>query len=344
MTALKRLAAGTAAAILLASTAPGAMAQDEKPGEGVTVNMARATWDTGWFTAEIYRQLLQELGYQIPRITTLDNPPFYQAVAQGDVDFWVNGWFPLHNTYKDTFEDGAEIVGMLAEGGALQGYLIDKKTADEHDIRTVEDMRKDDIKKLFDANGDGKADLVACPPGWGCEEVISYHMEAYGWEDDFNLITASYSAAMADAVGRYSNGEPIFFYTWTPNWTVGVLEPGVDVVWLEMEEVKLPPDQEDLADKTTVEGLKGCAGDPCNLGWPANDIQPVANTNFLDENPAVRALLEDVEIPIEAIFAQNAEMNEGADSPEDLERQASEWIEENRDQVDEWLKAAREAA
>src|SRR3546814_9066629 len=121
--------------------------------------MARATGDTGGWPAEIYKQLLEKLGYEVGEVTTLDNPPFYQAVAQGDVDFWVNGWFPLHNTYEDTFSQGAEKVGYLAKGGALQGYLIDKKTAEAHDINYVEDMTKDDIQKLFDSNGDGKADL-----------------------------------------------------------------------------------------------------------------------------------------------------------------------------------------
>ena len=76
----------TLSAAALVSTAPvAAMAQDA-PGEGSTVNMAQATWDTGWFHAEIYRQLLQELGYDVPQITTLDNPPFYQAVSQGGMD------------------------------------------------------------------------------------------------------------------------------------------------------------------------------------------------------------------------------------------------------------------
>jgi glycine betaine/proline transport system substrate-binding protein len=315
------------------------------PGEGTTIQMARATWDTGWWPAEIYRQLFEKLGYEVDEPTTLDNPPFYQAVAQGDVDLWVNGWFPLHNTYEDTFSQGAEKVGYLAKGGALQGYLIDKKTAEAHDINTVEDMTKDDIQKLFDSNGDGKADLVACPPGWGCEEMIAYHFEAYDWDDDFNAIKAGYAASMADAVGRFRNGEPIFFYTWTPNWTVGELKPGEDVVWLQMKETKLPEDQRDLADATVVEDLAGCRGEqPCNLGWPANDIRPVANSEFLDENPAVRSLLENVRIPIADIFAQNAEMNAGDDSPEDLEKQAAEWIKAHQQDVDGWLSAARKAA
>jgi len=336
----------TCAAVAALTAMPLAASADEQmPGEGTDIRMARATWDTGWWQAEVYKQMLEELGYEVSRVTTLDNPPFYQSVALGDMDLWVNGWFPLHNSYEDTFSDGAEKVGYVAKGGALQGYLIDKATAEKYDITHVSDLTDDDIQKVFDANGDGKADLVACPPGWGCETVISHHFEAYGWDDDFNQIKAGYASSMADALGRYQSGEPIFFYTWTPNWTVGVLPPGEDVVWLQMEEVKLPEGQKDLADETVVMDLEGCQGaKECNLGWPANDIRPVANSEFLEENPAAAELLRQASIPIGDIFAQNAKMNEGADSDEDLENQASAWIEENRDQVDEWLAAAREAA
>lgn len=331
---------------LALATTFGAHAQDASmPGEGTTVDMARATWDTGFWQAEVYSQLLEELGYDVSDPTTLDAPAFYQAVALGEVDLWVNGWFPLHNSYEDTFTDGAEKVGMSVEAGALQGYLIDKASAEKYDITTVKDMQKDEVQKAFDSNGDGKADLVGCPPGWGCEVVISHQYDALGWEDDFNIIQGGYSASMADVVGRFQNDEPVFFYTWTPNWTVGELKPGEDVVWLQMEETSLPESQADLADETLAGDLAGCRGEmPCDLGWPANDIRPVANTAFLDENPAARELLEQVSIPIEDIFTQNAKMNQGADSPEDIAMQAETWIEDNRDKVDQWLQAARDAA
>ena len=134
---------------------------------------------------------------------TLDEPAFYQAVGQGDVDLWVNGWFPLHNTYEDAFSQGAEKIGYVAKGGALQGYLVDKASADKYGIKTLDDFKKPEIQKAFDRNGDGKADMVACPPGWGCEEVISYQLDAYELRDDINPIKAAYSASMADAIAAY---------------------------------------------------------------------------------------------------------------------------------------------
>jgi len=335
---LKTFTALATTLVATAALAAPAIAQDQ-PGEGKTINMARATWDTGWFPAEIYRQLFQELGYDVPSPTTLDNPPFYQAVAQGDMDLWVNGWFPLHNTYKPTFEGSAEIVGAVAKGGALEGYLVDKAAVEEFDIKTLEDFKRPEVKEAFDRNGDGKADLVACPPGWGCEVNIEHHMDAYDLRDDVNPIKAGYAASMADAVAAYQSGEHILFYTWTPNWTVNELVPGEDVMWIEVPEVDLP--DMSLADAATLEGVEGCVDDPCTLGFPANDIVPVVNSAFLDDNPAVGALLHAVSIPLADIFAQNAAMNEGDD---DIEAQAAKWIEDHRSDVDAWLETARAAS
>jgi glycine betaine/proline transport system substrate-binding protein len=122
----------------------------EQPGAGETVRPARATWDTGWFQVEVYAKALEELGYTVEAPKTLDNPVFYQAVAQGDVDFWVNGWFPQHMEYEEHFRPGAEIVGYVAKGGALQGYMIDKKTADAHGIDSLADLEDPEVAALFD--------------------------------------------------------------------------------------------------------------------------------------------------------------------------------------------------
>jgi len=326
----------------LALAAPPAAAQ-EMPGEGTSVEMARATWDTGWFHAEIYRQALQALGYEVGEPTTLDNPPFYQAVAQGDIDLWVNGWFPLHNTYEATFSQGAERVGHVAEGGALEGYLVDKASVEEFGIASLEDFKRDEVKEAFDRNGDGKADLVACPPGWGCELVIEHHLDEYGLRDHVNPIKAGYSASMADAIAAHEQGEPILFYTWTPNWTVNELVPGEDVMWIEVPHPSLPEEQAALEDATSLDGVAGCVSDPCLMGFPANDIRPVANTAFLEENPAARRLLEVMSVPLPAIFEQNAKMNAGEDSAEDVVRHAEEWIAANRETFDGWIEEARGA-
>lgn len=322
-------------AALLATTAP-VLAQD-LPGDGKSVNLAQPSWDTSWFHTEIYKQLLQELGYTVNGPQTLDNPPFYQAVAYGDVDMWLDGWFPLHDTYRPIFEGSAEVVGAVAPGGAMEGYLVDKAAADEFGITSLDDFKRPEVRAAFDRNGDGKADMVACPPGWGCEISIAKQIEAYELGGDINLINAGYAASMADAIAAQGAGEHILFYTWTPNWTVNELVPGEDVVWIQV------PDREVEIDLTPAEptaGVTGCVADPCRLGYPGNDISAVVNSAFLEDNPAIRALLEASEIPVADIYAQNAAMNAGED---DIEAQAAAWIETNRDTVDGWIEAAIDA-
>lgn len=76
------------------------------------------------------------------------------------------------------------------------------------------------------------------------------------------------------------------------------------------------------------------------MGFPANDIQAVANSDFLAQHPAINVLLAQVEIPIDAILAQNAVLISGEDTQADIERHAAEWIAANRSEVESWLDAA----
>ena len=329
-------------AALAALAACSSSSSNGLPGEGTTVQPARATWNTGYFQEAVYSAGLEDLGYTVKDAQELDNPIFYQSVAQGDVDYWANGWFPLHNQYKDTFQNGAEIAGTVASNGALQGYLVDKAAVDEFGIKTLDDFKNPEVQKAFDHDGDGKADLYGCPPGWGCNTVIEYHLQDLGLTDYINHITAAYSTSMADAIARYKNGEHILFYTWTPNWTVNALKPGTDVMWIGLPRASDPDGMS--AEELSVSGVTGAVSDPLLMGFPPNDIDVVANSKFLEDNPAAAKMLDEIHIPLPDIFAQNQEMNDGADSQADIDKAARDWIAANQSQWDQWLADAKAAA
>ncbi len=332
-----RVAIASIMALALTPAAP-ATAQEEPSEPPPMIVMARATWDTGWFQAEVYRQLFNRLGYAVAGPSTMENRDFYDAVAAGEVDLWVNGWFPLHEPLLDP-DDPVELVGTQVDDGALQGYFVDKRTAEELGITNLGDMADRDIAARFDVDGDGRADLIGCNLDWTCAETIDHHLDVYGLTASVEHVQGDYSPLMRDAIVRSRAGEPILFYTFTPNWTVGELVPGSDVVWLETPFPSLPEGASG-EDGTSVPGLAGCANDPCQTGWPPNDIRAVANADFLDANPAVRRLLEQVTIPLGAILDQNARMVEGEGDPADIRRHAAEWITANEATVARWLDAA----
>jgi glycine betaine/proline transport system substrate-binding protein len=333
------------AAAFAALTVFTAVADDMKPGKGVTVKPARATWDTGYFQEALISAGLKELGYNVKKPKELANPLFYQSVVLGDVDYWMNGWFPMHNDQlPKNFDKKAEKIGYVAKAGGLQGYLVSKDYAEKYNIKSLDDFKRDDVRKAFDTNGDGKADLVACPPGWGCEKVITHHMDAYDLGDYINPIKASYSASMAEALAKFKNGEPVFFYTWSPNWTIFKLKPGKDVVWINVPEIKPTEAQKASVDRMTVSGIEGAVTDPVKLGFVVTDIRAVANKKFLEENPAAATFIKEFKLPLADINEQNTRMNEGEKSPKDIAKHAQDWISKHQDRWNGWLADARAAA
>lgn len=102
------------------------------PDEDKTIFMARADWDTGWFQAEMFKQLLEELGYTVKGPVTMNAWDFHLSAAGGEIDIWVNGWFPSNYFDDERIRGKVEAVGFELKARALQGYLVDKKSADAH--------------------------------------------------------------------------------------------------------------------------------------------------------------------------------------------------------------------
>ena len=254
------------------SVAPVEAQQDESVGGNRPIYMARASWDTGWFQAEIYRQLLQELGYEVARPQTYDPEDFYGALSAGEIDFWVNGWFPQHDGFLAEVAGTVETVGAQVRGGALQGYMVDRVSAETLNIVTLADFERREVAEQFDRDGDGRADLIGCNQGWGCAEMIEHHLDSYGLRSSIDHVQGDYGPLMLNTAERYTAGEPVFFYTWTPNWTIGELVAGEDVVWVGVPFPSLPAAQASSEALTIVPNVRGCTESPCSMGFPPNDI------------------------------------------------------------------------
>jgi glycine betaine/proline transport system substrate-binding protein len=320
-------------------------AYTQNPGKGVTVRPARASWNTGYFHEAIVRKALETLGYKVKPTKELANPIFYKSLTLGDLDYWVNGWFPMHwAQVPKNFKKKAGIYGTVVNAGGLQGYLISKKLADKFNIKSLEDFKRPEVKKAFDTNGDGKADLVSCPPGWGCNAVTAHHLKVYGLKKHINAVTASYAASMADSLAKFKKGQPVFFYTWAPNWTIFKLKPGKDVVWINVPKIIPTKAQKNSVPQMTVSGVEGAITNPIKLGFVVADINVVANKKFMDKNPALKSFFAAFRVPLSDINAQNTRMQDGEKSAADIKRHVNEWIAKNQKQWDMWLELARTAA
>ncbi len=328
---LRQLAAATSLALLTL----GAQAQ-ALPGEGVTVLPLKSSIAEETFQTLLVMKGMEQLGYDVQPIKEVEYPTAHIAIAQGDATFLADHWNPLHaDYYKNAGGDAKLFRKGVYSGNAAQGYLIDKKTADAHRISNIAQLKDPKIAALFDTNGDGKADLTGCNPGWGCEAVIEHQLDAYGLRPTVTHNQGSYSALIADTITRFKAGKPVLYYTWTPYWVSNELKPGKDVVWLEVPFSSLPGEQK--GSNTQLPNGK-------NYGFVVNSQQIVANKAWAEKNPAAARLFEVMRLPVADINAQNHLMSQGQNQAADIERHVNAWIKAHQKTFDGWLQQARAVA
>ncbi len=335
------------------------------PGEGVSLTMARANWSTGYFQAELMRQMMQMLGYEVSDPADLELGPSlaYLAMAQGEADFWVNSWYPGHNSWLAAeLPDGSLVgehvrrVGELMIAGGLQGYLITKSFAEEYGINTLDDLNNNpDAIAAYDAQdvnpGNGIADIYGCPESWTCDDIIQSQIAHSGWAN-IEQVLAGYDAMFAEATAKADAGEPMVAYTWTPSSYITALRPGDNVVWVGVESpiddsnpLGRPGGEEwDQRPGTAAIGADSCpsAADDgvCEIGWVAADVIASARHDMLANHPAAAKLLEIVKLNVVDVSLQIVRQDAG----EDVGTLVTEWIAANQDQVDAWIAEALAAA
>ena len=323
-------------AATLAAGLAGAVHAQSMPGKGVEVQPLKSTIAEETFQTELVMKGLEQLGYDVKPIKEIEYATAHVAIGNGDATFMADHWNPLHaDFYKNAGGDAKLYREGVYSDNAAQGYLIDKKTADKYKITNLGQFKDPKIAKLFDTDGDGKADLTGCNPGWGCEGVIEHQLTTFKLRDTVTHQQGSYSALIADTITRFKAGQPVFYYTWTPYWVSAQLKPGRDVVWLQVPFSALPGDDSKV--DTKLPNGK-------DYGFRVNKQQIVANKAFVEKNPAAGKLFAVMKLPVQDINAQNNRMASGENSAADIERHTNGWIKAHQKTFDGWLAQARAAA
>lgn len=334
--------AGTA----LAFGAVSAFAAD-LPGDGKSVRFARNdSLGAQYIQDAILISMMKDLGYEV-HLTTVGIAPFLQAAAQGDMDITGDINVPQRVPQYETVKDSVALIGKgtIGNGGGINGYVVDKATADKLGLKDFGDLKDPEIAKVFDSDGDGKANLNNCDPGWSCGDVVDFQVNAFGLDDTVESIRAKYEPLLAEVFARYGQGQPILYYTWSPSFVTEELKPGEDVVWLPIPFDALPEGVSAGENGHDVSGVIGCAQDqdPCKMATGSWNWKIAANRAFLEDNPAIVALLESVQWPITTWSSWEGQMR-GDTSDKAIEKIAAAWIADNQAQVDQWLAGAKAAA
>lgn len=334
------------------------------PGEGVSVNMGRANWSSGYVHAQILHDLIEEMGYEVSSPDGLEFAPDlgYQTMASGEMDLWANSWYPGHYSWHEgDLPDGTRIgdnllvvEGSVMPGGGLQGMLVTKSWADANGVVSLDQINGDEaLWSQLDSDGNGKGEFYGCPEDWTCDDIMASQIAFAGW-DNLEQTQAGYDAMFAEFLTKAQAGDPAIIYTWTPTSYLAQAIPGETTMWLTVETIlddSNPLGKEGGESYDQGEGYTGLGADVClapasgcNTGWEAADILVTMNNVFADANPGVIALSEVFNPPLIDMAIAGVDLNASDGSQAAVEEIAAAWIADNRDLADEWIAVGLAAA
>ena len=246
-------AAGMSGVLLLSACGGGGEdltgGSDSEEG-GKDISIALIAWEEAIATTAMWEVILQEKGYNV-EVTDVDVAPAFQGVANGDVDLYLDTWLPAtHEQYWNDYGDQIEDLGSWYDNAIL---TLTVPTYME-DVNSIPD--------LLDHADELDNRIVGIDPGAGLTDTTQNSaMPGYGLDDEFELVTSSGAAMLAELDSAITDEEPIVVTLWRPHPAYA---------------------QHDLKDLEDPEGLMG----------EAESIHSIGREGFGEDFPDVAGWIE----------------------------------------------------
>lgn len=206
-----RLAAGLAALALTVSACGGGGSEAEDSGSGgsggtITLGII-PSWTDSLSTAHLWKDVLEQQGYNVEIQGVSDAAPLYAGVANGDIDVYPSAWPEVtHKSYMEQFGDDLEDLGAYYDQAKLT-IAVPKYT----NISSIADLQ--DKSEMFDGR------IVGIEPGAGLTEATKDNViPQYGLSDSYELVTSSTTAMLAELQKATKNKDDIVVTLWRPFW------------------------------------------------------------------------------------------------------------------------------
>jgi glycine betaine/proline transport system substrate-binding protein len=170
-----------------------------------------------------------------------------------------------------------------------------------------------DVQSIADLDQAGTDEITGIEPSAAFHPVIKNKVIP-GYNLDMKLVESSTAAMLSELDKAYQAKEPIVFLAWSPHW----MNAEYDFHYLD-----------------DPKNLQGAFDDP-------SKILTVINEDLPDDDPQAYAFLKAISLDEDQVNTIEAEINKaGADNPE---KGVRNWLQDNQDVVQPWVKAAKEAA
>ncbi|TYL45015.1 glycine betaine ABC transporter substrate-binding protein [Nocardioides sp. BGMRC 2183] len=259
-------------------------------GETITLGII-PSWTDGLSMAYLWQAVLEDEGYTVEIEEVSEAAPLYTGVARGDVDVYPSAWPEVtHANYMEEYGDDLEVLGTYYDNAKLTMAVPEYS-----ELNSIEDL----VGKADQY--DGK--IIGIEPGAGLTDITQNTvMPEYGLDEEYELVTSSTTAMLAELQKATDNEEDIVVTLWRPFWA-NTAFPVKD-----------------------LEDPKGALGEPEGLA-------EVATAGFSDDFPDVADMMANAKLDDEQYGSlEDMVVNEYGEGKEAEAVEA--WLEENQDWVD----------
>jgi glycine betaine/proline transport system substrate-binding protein len=261
-----------------------------------TVNFGTVDWPEAVAKTNVASTIVDALGYQT-EVQELGVPTVFQGLDTGDLDVFVEAWFPTMQTNFDEVQDVESVTTNLEE--ATFSIAVNREAC-EAGVTSHEDLAE--FADRFEEGG--TPTIYGLEPGNDGNQVVLDMIENDQYNlGDWELIESSTNGMLSEVDRRLGDGEWVAWTGWEPHW----MNNRYDMCLLE---------------------------DPEEAWGGQSHVETLVNNEFPEQFPELYTFFEQMVVTPEIQRELIDGIDNSGLQPEEF---ALQWLRDNPEVTDNWL-------
>ena len=265
-------------------------------GSDETVNFGTVDWPEAIAKTNVASTIVDALGYQT-EVQELGVPTVFQGLDTGDLDVFVEAWFPTMQTNFDEVDDVESVTTNLEQ--ATFSIAVNQEAC-EAGVTSHEDLAQ--FADRFEEGG--TPTIYGLEPGNDGNQVVLDMIENDQYNlGDWELIESSTNGMLSEVDRRLGDGEWVAWTGWEPHW----MNNRYNMCLLE---------------------------DPEEAWGGPSHVETLVNNEFPEQFPELYTFFEQMVVTPEIQRELIDGIDNSGLSPEEF---ALQWLRDNPEVTDNWL-------
>jgi len=266
-------------------------------GANETVKFGTVDWPEAIAKTNVASTIVDALGYET-EIQELGVPTVFQGLETGDLDVFVEAWFPTMQTNFDAVDNVESVTTNLDD--ATFSVAVNQEACDAG-VRSHEDLAQ--FADRFENSG--TPTVYGLEPGNDGNQVVLDMIDNNQYDlGDWEIVESSTNGMLSEVDRRVGDGEWVAWTGWEPHW----MNNRYDMCLLE---------------------------DPEEAWGGPSHVETLVNEEFTEKFPDLYPFFEQMTVSQDI---QRDLIDRIDNSGEEPQQVALDWLRENPQATDRWLE------